>query len=273
MADHLRQKSHRPKFLNAAEARPAVNNLVVIGASAGGLRAIVEIVKAFPADIPAAVIVLLHSTKGDHFHLPTWLSRFSRIPVLVPKDGEPLHDGVVYVIPPGRTPALRDGKIIFHEINGARYPATTIDRLFQSAALAYGQRVIGIVLSGLLKDGTKGLRDVYEEGGITVVQNPHEAEFASMPASALQNVPVTFCLNVSDIGPALDLLVRRNATLESGVAASVRFLKERVALLVRLLDQSEGNRETSEYLADELAALQRDLRHIKRLVHKVSATR
>jgi hypothetical protein len=148
-------------------------------------------------------------------------------------------------------------------------PVTTINCLFQEAARRYGRRVIGLVLTGLLRDGTAGLQAVHAAGGLTMVQNPLEAQYPDMPASAMKNLSVTFCLNLSEIGPALDLLARRGTRLESGVAVSVRLLKERVALMVRLIEQSKRNRGTVKFLDRELATLKQDLDSIQSLLREV----
>ena len=121
---------------------------------------------------------------------------------------------------------------------GCRNPSRDI--LFESAASEFSDRVIGVVLTGSLKDGTLGLQAVHEAGGVTIVQDPAEAEYPDMPASATNELPVTFCLKLADIGPTLDLLARRKTELETGLAVSVRTLKDRVGLLVRLIAQFEA---------------------------------
>ena len=145
-------------------------------------------------------------------------------------------------------------------------PVTTINRLFTAAAKAYRERVIGVILSGSLQDGTEGLRAVHEAGGLTIVQNPAGAEYPSMPAHAMADLPVTFCLTLADIGAALELLVRREAQFETGLAVAVRTLRTRAALLVRLAEQSWRNPGTHEFLMNELALLNRDLSSIDDLV-------
>jgi hypothetical protein len=145
-------------------------------------------------------------------------------------------------------------------------PNVTINSLFESAAKEYGQQVIGVILTGFLKDGTDGLKAVHEAGGLTIVQDPAGAEYPDMPASAMKDLPVTFCLDLAHIGPTLDLLSRRKAQLESGMAFSVRFVRERVALLAQLLVQSKKNPGTSQFLAAEMIALQRDLASLEALV-------
>ena len=116
-----------------------------------------------------------------------------------------------------------------------------------------------------------GLKAVHDAGGLTIVQDPAEAEYPEMPASAMKDLPVTFCLRLSDIGVTLDLLARRKARLETGLAVSVRTLKERVALLVRLISQSKRNPLTHEFLLTEMATLEQDLRSIEKLLDQVSA--
>ena len=118
----------------------------------------------------------------------------------------------------------------------------------------------------MLKDGTDGLRAEHEAGRLTIVQDLAEAEFSSMPASAMAHLPVTFCLNLSDIGAALELLVRRTAQFETGLAVAMRTLRARASLLMRLAEQSWRNRGTHEFLMNELALLKHDLSSIDDLV-------
>jgi len=145
-------------------------------------------------------------------------------------------------------------------------PARTINTLFTSAAQSYGNRVIGLILTGLLRDGTDGLRAVHEAGGLTMVQDPHEAEYPDMPTNAMETLPVTFCLKLADIGPALELLVRRTARFETGVEVALRTLRERTALLVRLTEQSWRNLETRGFLEAELDSIRRDIQSIDGLL-------
>jgi hypothetical protein len=150
-------------------------------------------------------------------------------------------------------------------------PTSTINILFQSAATEFSNRVIGVILTGLLKDGTAGLKAVHDVGGVTIVQDPAEAEYPDMPASAMKDLPVTFCLKLTDIGPTLDLLARRKTELETGLAVSIRTLKERVALLVRLIAQSKQNPETHQFLSTEMIALEINLRSIHALLDQALA--
>jgi two-component system chemotaxis response regulator CheB len=148
---------------------------------------------------------------------------------------------------------------------------TTINRLFESAAKEYRDRVIGVILTGLLRDGTAGLKAVHDAGGLTIVQDPTEAEYPDMPANAMRDLPVTFCLKLAEIGQALDVLARRKTELETGLAVSSRMLKERVALLGRLLSQSKNNLGTYQFLSSEIISLERHLHSIQTLLKEAIA--
>ncbi len=145
--------------------------------------------------------------------------------------------------------------------------------MFTSAADVYGDRVIGVVLSGMLRDGTAGLRAVHDRGGLTIVQDPAGAEYSDMPRNARENLPVTFSLALRDIGPALDLLARRSTHLETGLTVSAQLLRRRVELLVRLRAESGPNADASAFIDEELLSLRRDLGSINRLLRSVPLKR
>jgi two-component system, chemotaxis family, protein-glutamate methylesterase/glutaminase len=167
----------------------ANRDLVVIGASAGGIEALQQLCAGLPADLNAAVLVVMHTSNHSGGLLPKVLSRAGPLPATHPEDGELLQNGHVYVAPgdlhmlaePGMLRVVRGPRENRHR------PA--IDPTFRSAAVAYGRRVIGVVLTGMLDDGTAGLMVIRSHGGAAVVQNPHTAMFPSMPQSALLRVP------------------------------------------------------------------------------------
>jgi two-component system chemotaxis response regulator CheB len=247
----------------------ALDNLVVIGGSAGGLAAMASVLHSLPLDFPAPVVLILHQHPTSHFELAPAIERVTRLPVVPVGEQVVLRRGTVYVPAVGKALSFRRGDI-FASVEAVPPGAlTTIDRTFMSAAEAHDDRVIGVILSGLMRDGTAGLQAVHDAGGLTVVQDPEGAEYPDMPRSAMRDLPVTFCLALPEIGLALDLLVRRTSSLESGIAASLRFLKKRVELLVRLKQQSGRIRETSSFLDEELATLKRHLKAITRLLSTV----
>jgi two-component system, chemotaxis family, protein-glutamate methylesterase/glutaminase len=222
--------------------------------------------------MPAAIVILVHMPLEGVRIAEGSLGRFSRLPIIEVENQTRLEHGFIFVPPPGRSATFSGGMItVEHEI--PQRPVSTINRLFASAAQSYGERVIGIILTGLLRDGTEGLRAVHEAGGLTMVQDPREAEYPDMPANAMEQLPVTFCLNLADIAPALELLVRRTAQFETGLEVAVRTLRDRAALLVRLAEQSWRNPGTHGFLTNELASLRRDIQSIDDLLKGDRRTR
>jgi two-component system chemotaxis response regulator CheB len=262
----LRRSDPPPESSNEptqAREQP-VRTVIVIGASAGGRAAIGTVLKDVSHDIPAAIVVMLHVSPESEFDLSKWLRQFGHIEIIETSQKERLREGVVFVAPPSQSLTVQDGELNLEALERTVSPRDTINRLFESAATAYGDRVVGVILSGRLTDGSKGLRAVHQVGGLTVIQNPEEAEYGDMPANALAHVPeATFRLNATDIGLTLDLLARRNAELETGLSSAVRLLKQRIALLVRLLAQSKGNEETYHYLSTELKSLRGEVRSVE----------
>lgn len=192
----------------------ANHDIVVIGASAGGVEAISSIVAELPRDLRAAVLVVLHLAKGRSI-FPEILTRSGPLAAVHPVDGETLQYGRIYVAPPDHHLLLEgDAARIVHgpTENGVR-PA--VDPLFRSAARTYGSRVVAIVLTGSLDDGTAGLAAVKEAGGVTVVQDPLEAFAPSMPRSAMQSVAVDHVLPLREI-PLLIAALTREAVRKTG---------------------------------------------------------
>ena len=193
----------------------AKHDVVVIGASAGGVEAISRIVGDLPRDIRASVFVVLHISRGRSM-LPEILTRAGRLPAAHPTDGEPLQYGRVYVGPPDHHLVIIDGAVrIVHTAseNGVR-PA--VDPLFRSAARAYGSRVIGVVLTGALDDGTAGIAAIKEAGGITIAQDPDEAFSPGMPRSAIASGMIDHVVVLRDIPLLLTALVEEDAPVHRG---------------------------------------------------------
>lgn len=184
-------------------------DVVVMGASAGGLEALTRVLGSLPPSFGAAVFLVLHIAATGASALAAILNRASPLPVNEARDGARIKVGHAYVAAPNRHLELRDG--VMHltrgpQENGHR-PA--IDPLFRSAARIYGPRVAGVILSGTLDDGTAGLREVQEHGGIAIVQDPETALYPGMPRSAMTQVTVDAVLATDQIAPALMRLADR----------------------------------------------------------------
>jgi two-component system chemotaxis response regulator CheB len=161
------------------------HDVVVVGASAGGIEALKELVGSLPADLEASLFVVLHMPAGATSVLPAILTRAGPLPAEHVEDGVEIALGRIYVAPPDCHLELEDGRVAATtgpKENGHR-PA--IDPLFRSAANVYGPRVVGVILSGTLDDGTLGLRAVKAHGGATLVQDPADAQHSGMPRNAI----------------------------------------------------------------------------------------
>lgn len=178
-------------------------DIVVIGASAGGVEALGAVVAGLAADLRAAVFVVLHIPPSGTSVLPAILERRGRLPAAHAVDEEPIEHGRIYVAPPDHHLLLQPEGIAVvrgpHE-NGYR-PA--IDPLFRSAARSFGPRVTGVVLSGVLDDGTAGLAMIKQAGGRTLVQNPAEALYPMMPSNAIEFVSPDAVLDAAALGAAI----------------------------------------------------------------------
>jgi two-component system, chemotaxis family, protein-glutamate methylesterase/glutaminase len=179
-------------------------HVVGIGASAGGLDALVHLVGRLPVDLRAAVCVVLHVPATGRSLLAPILGRRTDLPVDVAGDGEALQAGRVYVAPPDRHLTVSDGRVRLTrgpKENGVR-PA--VDPMLRSLAAAYRERAVAVVLSGALGDGSSGALEVRRAGGAVIVQDPQEAAVPSMPESALGAVgEAAAVLPAAEIGPAL----------------------------------------------------------------------
>ncbi|MBW4632393.1 MAG: chemotaxis protein CheB [Iphinoe sp. HA4291-MV1] len=180
------------------------HDLIVVGASAGGVEALTNLVKNLPPDLNAAVIIVLHVPSHGTSVLPNILNRAGKLPVSHAKNGEQIRLRQIYVAPPDYHLLVKYGYIQLKRgprENGHR-PA--IDPLFRTAARAYGRRVIAVVLTGVLDDGTAGLTAVKMRGGVAVVQDPDNAMYSGMPRSAIENVDnIDYILPLSEIPDVL----------------------------------------------------------------------
>jgi two-component system, chemotaxis family, protein-glutamate methylesterase/glutaminase len=188
------------------------HDIVVVGASAGGVEALRRLIQAVGDGFTGSMFVVLHLPTNAHSALPDILRRAGRYPVVHPADGQVPDAGHIYVAPPDVHMLVRTGEIrlVRGPTENGHRPA--IDPLFRSAAEAYGGRVVGMVLSGVLDDGTHGLLAISRRGGITAAQAPEDALYASMPQSAIDNVPVDVVAPAPELGAMIPRLVGQTRT-------------------------------------------------------------
>ena len=186
-------------------------DIIVVGASAGGVEALRRLCAALPADLPAVVLVVQHLSPSARSVLPQLLSRVGPLPATSPADGEMLEAGRIYVGGPDHHMLVRQGKVLMRRGPYENRTRPAVNALFRSAAVAYGSRVIGVVLTGLLDDGTDGLIAIKAAGGTSIVQDPKDAEWPSMPRNALQRDHVDHAVALDDLGALLARLTREEA--------------------------------------------------------------
>jgi two-component system chemotaxis response regulator CheB len=187
-------------------------DVIVIGASTGGVEALTTLISGLPADLPAAVFVVVHTDPNTRSRLAELLASRSALPVTAALHGEVMVRGHVYVAPSDNHLTLRSGGYV-HVVRGPRENGhrPSVDLLFRSASRAYGGRVIGVVLTGYLDCGTAGLLSIKARGGVAVVQSPSDAQVPDMPRSAIEHVPVDHVVSVRQMPALLERLAREPA--------------------------------------------------------------
>lgn len=191
-------------------------DIIVIGTSAGGIEALRQLVGALPHDLQASIFVVLHTSPESPGLLADILDRYGNLAALTAKDGERIQKGRLYVPPPDRHLLVEPGVVRVTRGPKENRFRPAIDPLFRSAAQTYGPRVIGVILTGYLDDGTAGLWTVKQLGGTAVVQDPKDALVPFMPLNALIHVKVDYCLPLQEIAPLLVRLTTA-ATEDKGV--------------------------------------------------------
>ncbi len=221
--------------------------IVVIGASAGGVQALRLLASGLATDFAGAVLITLHVSPSSPRLLPEILQVAGPLPVRYARNGDKIEAGHIYIAPPDRHMLIEaPGRLMLSRGPKENHARPAIDPLFRSAALTFGTRVVGVILTGGLNDGASGLRAVKFCGGIAIVQDPKEAEAPSMPASAMQVVDVDYCLPLAEIAPMLTRVVmemkgrpvhkvertmRKALEIETGIAAEDKSLRAGVISL------------------------------------------
>lgn len=180
-------------------------DIVVVGTSLGGLAALEILLSGLPAEFPLPVAIVQHRGMDSDETLMLLLQVHCALPVSEPDDKDPIEPGRIYLAPPGYHLLVDRGSFALSMDAKVCYARPSIDVLFESAAEAYKERVIGVVLTGASRDGSEGLARIKERGGLAVVQDPKGAEAPTMPEAAIAKVKVDRILPLPEIAPFLDL--------------------------------------------------------------------
>ncbi|HET9958705.1 MAG TPA: chemotaxis protein CheB [Polyangiaceae bacterium] len=201
------------------------HDIITVGASAGGVQALITMLSGLPADLPAAVFIVQHLSADYQSHLPELLGRRCSLPVAYALHGQTISSGSVYVAPPDNHLTLVAGsmRVVRGPKENGHRPA--VDALFRTASMAYGSRVIGVVLTGERDCGTAGMLSIKARGGLAVVQEPADAAAPSMPNSAIQNCAVDHVLPLDRVAELLARLALEPAGPAPELTSAVRQLE------------------------------------------------
>jgi len=203
----------------------AERNIIVIGCSVGGVEALQKLVAGFPEKFHASIFVVMHLAPQNMSVLPDILNRAGYLPASHPRNGESFRTGHIYVAPPDHHLVIEDGHMLLTRGPKENRHRPAVDPLFRSAARYHGRRVIGVILTGSLDDGTAGLLVVKKRGGVAVVQNPDEAMASDMPRSAIASVAVDHIVPIAEMPQLLAELAAEQVS-ENGAGGSSRLSKE-----------------------------------------------
>ncbi|QHL89219.1 chemotaxis protein CheB [Nibribacter ruber] len=184
------------------------HDVIVIGTSAGGMNVLCNLLSQLPADLPASIFIVQHLARDSNAQiLVDRLSKFTKLQCQVAQHEQTIEHGNVYFVPQDNHLLLQKGRMLVTKGPRENLFRPAIDPLFRSAAAAYDSRVIGIVLTGMLQDGTVGMEMIKRSGGITMVQSPAEAEYPDMPQSVLDMMEVDYVVKVAEMGELIKELV------------------------------------------------------------------
>jgi two-component system chemotaxis response regulator CheB len=204
---------------------------IVIGASAGGIEALLLLFGRLPAELPAAIFVVVHFPSESTSLLPEILTRAGNMPAMHAVDGEMIRSGRIYVAPPDHHLILQQSAIRLSRGPREHGFRPAIDPLFRSATQVYGPRVISVILSGNLSDGVAGLQAVQRAGGVALVQDPSEALFPDLPANAIASVRIDRVLPAAEIAEELKRLTQQ--TEQEGESLSMSDENKQESLAVQ----------------------------------------
>ncbi|MCD1295226.1 chemotaxis protein CheB [Methanocella sp. CWC-04] len=187
-------------------------DIVAIGTSAGGLKALTEVLSNLPKDFPVPILIVQHLDPRHKSLMAEILQRHSDMNIKEAEDGEDIKNSTVYIAPPNRHMLTTDKKIELTKTEFVHFSRPSIDLLFDSVAADYKDRAIAVILTGSGMDGAIGIKAIKENGGTTIAQDSRTSEYFSMPDTAIKTGSIDFILPLNEIAGALVKLV----TIEPG---------------------------------------------------------
>ena len=201
--------SNKPSEIWWPNPRSAFD-LVAIASSAGGLRALTEVLSSLTADFPASIAVVQHLDPRHRSLMADILNRQSRLSIKEAEEGDRVHPGAVFIAPPDRHVLVNDdGRLSLSRAELVHFVRPSADLLFESVAASFKDRAIAVMLTGTGRDGATGVQAIKKMGGTVIAQDQGTSEFFGMPGAAIQTGAVDFVLPLKDIGPALTKLIVR----------------------------------------------------------------
>jgi two-component system chemotaxis response regulator CheB len=229
-----------------------VRNLIVIGASAGGFEAIAKVISGFSPNDEAAVIVVIHmSRKSNSRIIADMFSKSTSLHCLIAAEGMPIERGHLYVALTDHHVMVKGNELLVRQGPHENRYRPSIDVLFRSAAVNFGNRTIGIILSGLLDDGTSGMWAIKQAGGLCIVQNPLEAQFSSMPRSVLNKIEVDYIEYLEDIPDVLKNIINNPLPPEKAVPVELQIEADITNKMMSDIDNLKAIAERSDFVCPE----------------------
>ncbi|QGK73519.1 chemotaxis protein CheB [Flavobacterium sp. SLB02] len=202
------------------------NHIVVVGTSAGGMKALIKLVEQLPKDFPAPLLIVQHiSADATGDALLNSLNKIGKLKCIHAKQGNKIESGHLYLAPSDHHLMIeKDGTLLVTKGAQENRSRPAIDPLFRSAAASFGNRTIGILLTGYLDDGTAGLITIQRCKGITIIQDPADADYPDMPKNALNQIKPDYCIPIAEMGGVLSTLMTRKTGKQSVIPEDI--LKE-----------------------------------------------
>jgi len=226
------------------------SHVIVIGTSAGGLPALERLLAQLPAELPAAVLVVQHlSPESNAEVLVERLAASTPLTCHVATNKVPLLAGHLYLAPPDNHLLLKETHVLVTKGPHENHYRPAADTLFRAAAVVFGANAVGVVLTGMLHDGTAGLDFIKRCGGIAVVQDPREAQFPSMPESALRNVPIDYVVPLDEMGA---LLIRLVSASPAAPAPPMQYIPADLKLEAAIAERVVGTTEQVAQLGHQV---------------------